>query len=356
MVPGFAKFLCAGWYAVDVFVIISGFVIFYLLDNKAESYRSFLTRRFFRLWPLFILLFLISIPVSRVSIMNLGLFAEAFPDSPVAGKGEEWIHSWWDHIGAHLMIHLPMLHGVIPDKFLPMSPIAFLGPAWSISLEWQFYLLAPIVFLVVRAGNKAWIVTISLICGLMYLMGPRLEYPKFGEFNKVGAFLPMHIEFFYIGCFSYFLFKRVQKFPLGISCLPVGILSAVGIGVMAVYASPNNWDWIPYVIWLAFFSLIIDLQRPTPSSCTQLLGKVFDNPISLHLGKISYSIYLVHILVIAGCQWLIFKVLPDLGQPQHLWALALVSTLLSVVVSHFLYIWVEKPGIRMGAKFAKPDQ
>ena len=53
---GLFYILRSGWYAVDLFIIISGFVVFYLLDNKEEKYKQFIIRRFFRIWPLFIFL------------------------------------------------------------------------------------------------------------------------------------------------------------------------------------------------------------------------------------------------------------------------------------------------------------
>ncbi|MBC8038204.1 MAG: acyltransferase family protein, partial [Rhizobiales bacterium] len=45
---------------VDVFIILSGFVIFSLLDHKHEGYWPFITRRFFRLFPLFLVVLLVS--------------------------------------------------------------------------------------------------------------------------------------------------------------------------------------------------------------------------------------------------------------------------------------------------------
>ena len=163
----------------------------------------------------------------------------------------------------------------------------------------------------------------------------------------------MHVEFFYIGCLSYFLFKKFQNAPLRFACFPVSLILGAAIGMAAAYLRPESWDWIPYVIWLVFFSLILDLQRPTPNAIYQSLGKVFDNSLTLYLGKISYSIYLVHVLTIAVCQWSLFKLLPDLEQSQHLLILGGTSCLLTVALSHYLYKYVEKPGMRLGAKFAK---
>ena len=64
---GPAKLLVQGRRAVDVFIIISGFVIFSVLDQQKEGWRPFIVRRFFRLFPLFIFDVLTSTRRLRVS-------------------------------------------------------------------------------------------------------------------------------------------------------------------------------------------------------------------------------------------------------------------------------------------------
>src|ERR1700737_4207290 len=51
---GWLKILIKGGYAVDVFMILSGFVITRLLRERTESYLSFITRRFFRIFPVLV--------------------------------------------------------------------------------------------------------------------------------------------------------------------------------------------------------------------------------------------------------------------------------------------------------------
>lgn len=43
----------------------------------------------------------------------------------------------------NILAHIPLIHGLIPPSALPDAAAAFLGRAWSISTEWQFYLIAP---------------------------------------------------------------------------------------------------------------------------------------------------------------------------------------------------------------------
>jgi peptidoglycan/LPS O-acetylase OafA/YrhL len=63
-----ARLMVSGSYAVDLFIIISGFVIMHLLDKQGEPYLQFIVRRFFRLFPVFIVLFVIAIPLSQVDL------------------------------------------------------------------------------------------------------------------------------------------------------------------------------------------------------------------------------------------------------------------------------------------------
>ena len=65
------KFFGDGTYAVQIFMIISGFVIFFLLDKKRESYGQFILRRFFRLYPLYIGLLITAIIVAPFTELSI---------------------------------------------------------------------------------------------------------------------------------------------------------------------------------------------------------------------------------------------------------------------------------------------
>jgi peptidoglycan/LPS O-acetylase OafA/YrhL len=59
--------------AVDVFIVLSGFVIARLIDRKAEGYAPFITRRAFRLFPLYLVVLAVSVSLLWV---QLGAWAE----------------------------------------------------------------------------------------------------------------------------------------------------------------------------------------------------------------------------------------------------------------------------------------
>ena len=122
----------AGVYAVDGFIILSGFVITQLLVTKNEPYGIFIFRRFMRLFRPFIVCLAIALLVRP--------FTFGTAPSELIREASENRYFWW-HLGAHASL----IHGLVPTAWLPQSQLAFLPPGWSISLEFQLYLVAPLV-------------------------------------------------------------------------------------------------------------------------------------------------------------------------------------------------------------------
>ncbi|HTD67568.1 MAG TPA: acyltransferase, partial [Candidatus Limnocylindria bacterium] len=134
--------------AVDVFIILSGFVIFHLLST-GEDYRSFIMRRWFRLFPVFAICFLLALTLYASLKIN---------DETAFGMGHT------KNLTPYLIAHATMLHGAVPEQLLPQSARAILVSAWSVSLEWQFYLLAPLLFaFAIRPNWKVTLVFAALI-------------------------------------------------------------------------------------------------------------------------------------------------------------------------------------------------
>ena len=199
---GLPKLLRRGEYAVDVFVIVSGFVIFLSLDTRQESYKQFIVRRFFRLFPLFIVLFALAIPLSRLSLWNVA-HASQYLTPNQAQYLIDTVGMWWQNIHWHAPLHLLMMHGMVPELLLPHAPDSFLMSAWSVSLEWQFYLIAPLAFALAVSSERFQRLGLCVIC-LLLLLGARYVIPSV----PLGAALPFHVEFFFLGAASYFVYKR----------------------------------------------------------------------------------------------------------------------------------------------------
>jgi peptidoglycan/LPS O-acetylase OafA/YrhL len=220
------KVLASGGNAVDVFIVISGFVIFYLLDTSPEGYARFIVRRGIRLYPVYLLCLLASLPM-------LPIVREVFSHAP-------WPHSLNDSrvkiaqdsiafLPEQMAAHLAMVHSTIPQDLLPSANYAILGQAWSLSLEWQFYVIAPALFWAFTRGGVAAISVIAAACCAHFLIG-----------GSEGM-LPRHIPMFAMGIACYFAWRQRSRLE-GYWLMPTG----VGLAYLLTH-SPG------VVIWTAVF-------------------------------------------------------------------------------------------------------
>jgi peptidoglycan/LPS O-acetylase OafA/YrhL len=122
--------------AVDLFFALSGLVIVNALERSDRRFFPFMAARARRLLPAyfcalfasFLLLFLAANPLATMSWVGATGREIMEPRLPPL---------WPWHLAAHVLL----LHGLIPQSLLPYAYVTLLGPAWSLSTEWQFYLL-----------------------------------------------------------------------------------------------------------------------------------------------------------------------------------------------------------------------
>jgi peptidoglycan/LPS O-acetylase OafA/YrhL len=184
------KLLPANGAAVDVFMVISGFVITNLILGKREPYLTYIAKRAWRLLPLMATMIV-------VSVLARNLYYEAYIVNPWAAEAamrklrfsaEE--HDWLQFA----VLHLTMLHGAIPENVFRFSSTAFLAPAWSISLEWQFYLLAPIIIWAMITPSMLSTCIVAIALGLSYVS----IAGQIGTW-QYESFLPLAIVYFMVG-------------------------------------------------------------------------------------------------------------------------------------------------------------
>src|SRR3954454_6450819 len=124
-----------GGAAVDVFFILSGLVISQSLERFQGARKRFLLARVVRLYPVYL-------PVLALAVAVQGLPC-GFAQMPWIGQDNPardicTMH-WPDEAGVEIAAHLAMAHGLFPNATLPDVWVSFLGAAWSLSTEWQFY-------------------------------------------------------------------------------------------------------------------------------------------------------------------------------------------------------------------------
>lgn len=321
--------------AVAIFIIISGFVITHLILEKKEAYLPYITRRFLRIYPVYILCLVFG-------IITTWLHIDAFASHPWG----EWMPQPeffavqtavfnGDGFIPHLLAHITLLHGLVPNNILKQSEYMFLGPAWSLSLEWQFYLVAPLILFLLRYPWGKIIVPLAVVAGYYaYTEG------WLGDFESP-CILPGAGLFFAAGIATRLVIPKLP--PLAAYPL-AGIILAAGLTLMSQML-------VPFVVWGAFIAWM-KLDRPVGRISIlikRLLDYAFDSAPMRYLGERSYSTYLVHYPMIHVISFVAIKLFTLGMWPTVLLALIL-TPLLTLLVSIVLYKYVEAPAIAYGKK------
>jgi peptidoglycan/LPS O-acetylase OafA/YrhL len=139
-----ALLLSHGGAAVDVFFILSGLVIVGSLEGLGWSASPFLIARVSRIFPVYLLVLAVAIAVQPLPI-GFADMPWVAADSPARSI---WSDGWPKDWVSEILAHLTMSHGLFPTGLLPNAWISFLGAAWSLSTEWQFYLTVLVLGLV----------------------------------------------------------------------------------------------------------------------------------------------------------------------------------------------------------------
>jgi peptidoglycan/LPS O-acetylase OafA/YrhL len=324
----------AGTFAVFIFVIISGFVITHLVIERPEPYNIYLLRRFMRIFPLFAL-------TCVMGYFTSDIYAETLSHLPwTARYGKLFSNiAQSDHrfFWAHVLAHLTMLHGAISDTLLPFSQYAFNPPAWSLSLEWQFYLIAPFAVIAAREPRTlVWLAFSIAIVEFAYELGFLGNFPS-------ASFLPGAAGYFALGIASRLAYTKI----IGAVRQPRVIFA------LFLLLIPLGWTAVPLLAWaLVFTGLVLDRTDARTESFAQAYSYAMESRIATYFGSRSYSVYLSHMPIIAVCHSLWLAVFP---MAFHVFTLLGVSVMViptTLIVSELLYRNVERPGMAFGALLA----
>ncbi|WP_219518807.1 acyltransferase family protein [Nonomuraea ceibae] len=330
-----AGHLRGGFLGVDLFFVLSGFLITaLLLDELGRQGRLGLTafwqRRARRLLPALTLM-VTTVLLLAWALAGPDMLSSALLDAPwVAAQSVNWHYiseqiGYWNACGTRLFAHL-----------------------WSISVEWQFYLVWPLIVAVAGRGpHGPRRVALVAVAGalvsllLMIRLGTAVDTTRAYEGSDTRAFSLL------LGAAAAAVPVRhvVARLPRPVTdMICVLLLCGLGLSWMltAGEKTPGLFTGGMFVHSLAGAALIALLAQGSDG----LLGRVLGSTLPRRLGELSYSLYLWH--------WPIYLLLPRPaaapgGVRDWAWTIAAIGlSLLAAVISKAA---VEDP-VRLRARWA----
>ena len=325
-----------GFLGVDLFFVISGYVITRLLLDSIQrsgglDLRAFYKARIRRLFPP--LVFMIFVTIIYISIWAPETMRRFVSDSPFALFGGM---NWW----------LVFRH---TDYFDTISRPPLLQHTWSLGVEAQFYLIWPLILLLVlRQFGKAKIpgaaLFIAAISGIALLLvsfevdaanASQVSHVYFGtDTHSIGLFLGAALAVSWVPQnLQEQVNRRAQDFIDGI-----GVIGFVGL--LGTFLLVNEND--PTLYKLAFplaglFGCAILTSIVHPAS---RFAPILSNKVAVWIGERSYAIYLWH--------WVVFQVTrPAVDLEGSPWALYALRILIVFALADISLRLVELP-VRSG--------
>lgn len=339
--PPLEKIEMGGTYAVGMFIIISGFVITHLLLEKRERYLPYISRRFLRIYPVYLICLCLA---TASTYLHFWAFADrpwgAIVPQPVLMAAKLNSLSNGDFFW-QLTAHLTLLHGAVSNHILPVSEYFFLDPAWSLSLEWQFYLVAPLVLFALRTRSGQIMTALATVAAYgAYRQG------WLGQFFDP-SFLPGAGLFFAAGITTRLLFSKLPEFKT----YPLATM-IVGFGFCLL-----AHEILPFVLWAAFVVWLRTVPATTQWGhlVDRVLNAAFNSNTARFLGARSYSTYLVHEPIIHAVLFLCIKRFM-LGLWPTVFVTLILTVALTMIASMALYRFIEAPAIAFGKQLFRDGE
>lgn len=270
-----------GWLGVDLFFVLSGFLITGILietRNQAHYFRNFLGRRFLRIWPLYylsLMILLIALPL-------------VLPSVPEQLQGMRDKQAWFWLYGANWLF-------ASEGGFSQQTSGGYL---WSLAVEEQFYILWPLVVYALPVRNLLR-VSIALL-GLSLLS--RIALIHFGV--GTGAVYTMtftHLDGLAVGS-ALAVCARSQRLTATVRrWLPVAAVLAA-LGLVAVRLSDGDaffWSRYMATYGYTFAAVLFGALLVWVISGRAALGlpRALNSRFMRQCGKYSYALYVVHVPV-----------------------------------------------------------
>ena len=354
--PWVRKALLEGHIGVNIFFVLSGFLIYYRYYNNLEldkkSFGIYMRNRVARIYPMFFLL-------------TTCAFIYAHYRGFVSGQfyGDMKQHVWQLYL-----LNITLLKG-----FFQQLNFSGIGASWTLTVEECFYISAPLTFLIIRKNPRAFIYLPLMLVGIGYLLVAAFSFadPKVTHGFYRDSFFMWHSTYngrcfeFFAGMYLARVVMKVRKNYAGSYYTYGGLLLIALLYTILCVIRPMDWttsgkynmavdifiDQILLAVAIAVF--FFGLVKEQSAIRRFLSGKLL-----ILLGKSSYVFYLIHVgfiekflfhyienLTGRGLSWLNSRGYKWL--PEHTNSTGIIFILLNFIclniIAIMLFRWIEEP-------------
>nr|WP_275942541.1 acyltransferase [Paenibacillus alba] len=323
------RLFISGGEAVILFFVLSGFVLslpYY--KNKQINYFHFMLKRIFRIYIPYIVSFIFFI-----------IGKEMLYSGKVQGLSN-WFNSFWS---SPITTKTILEHSIMIDSFMSnLNPVV-----WSLVHEMRISLLFPILMIpLVKLNwkkNLALCVLFSAIGVLIFL-----SFKPSNNGTEIAATFN-YTTMFIVGALLAKYRENISRRYRAINNLTKIAIFMCGIFIY-LFIHPS------FAVKLLLFPNISPFFRTVIDSWAVMLGaviliifalnstvfsKILSYKLVNYLGKISYSLYLVHIAVIFASIHVLNGIIP-------LWGILIIALCITFILSTMMYKYVELPSIKLG--------
>lgn len=321
----FMPYTFGGFIGVDIFFVLSGFLITTLLIEEHNqtnkiNFKLFYIRRFLRL-----------IPALITVIICFYLYSQYFLE------GAQQANAYMAVAGS--LFNIANL-ATAYDWF----SMSYLLPTWSLSIEEQFYVVWPLLLLCLlkfAKSQKHLIVYLGLIILLLWINRTFLALND-ASIHRLYFGTDTHSDGLFVGCLAALLTEQRHKFNTALLqfmrkwriFIPILALTFYVCSTIALSKEIRSlYIWYFPLLEMVSAMLISYLYIQKNSRVTFLLS----NKYLVWLGSISYGLYLWH--------WLIFRIIADTGVTGIF--IAIYGTMVSIIVASLSFYFLEKPILKV---------
>ena len=331
----FTNYFFFGWLGVDLFFVLSGFLITDILLRTLETknfLRNFYMRRFLRIFPLYFVA--VSFCLFVIPLINKSVHINYYINNQlwIWTFTQNWLYIFKSPEGTPVLLHF-----------------------WSLAVEEQFYLIWPLIIMLVKKPKPLLWISFILLLGVMVTRVllwrfniEDLAYDSLYTFTRIDGIC--------VGSMIALLIRVNPFFLKKYNTLIVFILA--GINFIFYFLNLNAAVRLPYLAFAGYttFAILFGiLIHEAVTGRSKIIKVIFENRLLRFFGKISYGFYVYHwpVYVLLFPYWdQVFASELNLSPAMAKTASAIMVTLISVLVSYLSYHYFERFFLRLKKNYS----